>query len=113
MVGKVQLLSGQLTFNQYLEIMKHAKVSNMESSRGNIVPNQFIIQTSKGLYFQSYRSIIAFIPVKAGAKTQLDHNKWNYSVTTGKYRNQFLNESKKETQAKIDNGEYRLVDLNG
>jgi hypothetical protein len=42
----------------------------------------------------------------------LDRNKWDYSTTTGKYRNQFLGETKKETQAKIDSGEYILTDLN-
>ena len=45
-------------------------------------------------------------------KTVLDQNSWDYSVTTGKYRNQFLNETKKETEAKIKSGEYRLVNLN-
>ena len=34
------------------------------------------------------------------------------SRTTAKYRNQFLDESTKETQAKIDSGEYILTDLN-
>lgn len=34
------------------------KVENMTSSRGNTVPNQFIISDSKGNeYFQSYNSI--------------------------------------------------------
>ena len=35
----------------------------------------------------------------------LDKTYWNYSVTTSKYRNQFLNESTKETQAKINSGD--------
>ena len=37
------------------------KVYNMTSPKGNQVPNQFEIYTSKGRYFQSYNSIIAFI----------------------------------------------------
>ena len=45
-------------------------------------------------------------------KTFLDKTYWNYSVTTGKYRNQFLGETKKETEAKIKSGEYILTDLN-
>ena len=57
------------------------------------VKNQFIIQTDKGLVFQSYNT--------------------DYSVTTGKYRNQFLGETKKETEAKIKSGEYILTDLGG
>ena len=43
---------------------------------------------------------------------QLDKQYWDYSVTTGKYRNQFLGETKAETQKKIDSGEYILTDLN-
>jgi hypothetical protein len=45
-------------------------------------------------------------------KTSLDRSKWDYSQTTGKYRNQFLGETKKETEAKIASGEYELIDLN-
>lgn len=98
------------------------KVENMTSSRGNDVPNQFIIsglssqhfiddtKTGSGTMFQSYVSNIAFREYTG--KIYLDKNKWDYSVTTGRYRNQFLGETKKETQAKIDSGEYKLVDLN-
>lgn len=102
------------------------KVSNMTNSRGNSVPNQFIITgTMKrlsykkysriidGTMFQSYDSNIAFIADFRNDNTVfLDKNYWDYSATTGKYRNQFLNETKKETQAKIDSGVYKLVDLN-
>ena len=69
------------------------KVCNMVSSNGNKVPNQFIIKTDKGTYFQSYDSIIVFEPLEG--KTQLDKHLWDYSKTTGKYRNIFLSESKK------------------
>jgi hypothetical protein len=81
------------------------KVENMQSSNGNDIPNQFIIKTEEGTYFQSYQSIIAFIP--NNGKTQIGKN-WAYSVTTGKYRNQFLGETKEQTKAKLDSGEYIL-----
>jgi len=42
----------------------------------------------------------------------LDKKYWNYSNTTGKYRNIFLNETIKDTKAKIKSGEYILTDLN-
>jgi len=90
--------------------MKNVNVQNMTSSRGNDVPNQFIIRTKEGVYFQSYNSIIAFQPYNG--KTQLDRRTWNYSTTTGKYRNQFLGETKKETERKIADGTYELADLN-
>lgn len=73
------------------------------------VKNQFQIFTDKGTVFQSYSSIIA---AKVDGKIYLDKDKWDYSVTTGKYRNQFLGESKKETEKKIKSGEYILTDLN-
>lgn len=84
-------------------------VKNMESSCGNLVANQFIIETDNAIFFQSYQSIIA---KKENGKIILDENKWDYSVTTGKYRNQFLGETKKDTQRKIDAGIYKLANLN-
>ena len=74
------------------------------------MPNQFVISTEEGYYFKSYDSIIVFRPING--RIQRDVNKWDYSVTTGKYRNLFLGETKKETESKIKNGEYELVDLN-
>lgn len=85
------------------------KVENMTSPRGNVVPNQFIIHTDEGTFFQSYNSIIVKITPN---QTYLDENCWDYSVTTGKYRNNFLGENKAETQRKINNGTYKLVNLN-
>lgn len=85
-------------------------VSNFESPRtGKPVANQFLIRIGDMEVFQSYQSIIA---VKYKGKVYLDKHYWDYSVTTGKYRNDFLNELKAETQAKIDSGEYKLKDLN-
>jgi len=96
------------------------KVQNMVSSKGNTVANQFIIENSVSAdvmvtEFQSYDSIIARIETSGydDVKTYLDERYWDYSVTTGKYRNQFLGETKKETQKKIDSGEYILTNLNG
>ena len=87
------------------------RVSNMESSRGREVPNQFDITTPEGRYFQSYASTIVFIPADR-EKIVLDEKNWNYSTTTGKYRNIFLGEDRKETEAKIKSGEYILANLN-
>jgi len=86
------------------------KVQNMTSTNGNKVANQFIIYgNNSDVYFQSYKSII----VKMNDdEVQLDKKYWNYSNTTGKYRNIFLNETIKDTRAKIKNGTYILTDLN-
>ena len=36
------------------------KVFNMKSNKGRNVPNQFLITTNEGFYFQSYQTTIAF-----------------------------------------------------
>jgi len=87
------------------------KVENLRSSSGREVPNQFQITDDNGnRFFQSYKSIIAKISNKG--EISLDSNYWDYSVTTGKYRNIFLRETKKETEKKISSGIYKLENLN-
>jgi hypothetical protein len=81
----------------------------MKSSRGNAVPNQFIIENGNKRFFQSYKSII--VMVDKGNVT-LDNDTWNYSRTTAKYRNIFLGETTKEIESKINNGDYILKNLN-
>lgn len=85
-------------------------VENMTSHNGNKIPNQFIIRDGSRRIFKSYDSIIAVIE---NGKVILDSQKWDYSTTTGKYRNIFLGDSsKKETEKKIKSGVYQLADLN-
>ena len=80
---------------------------------GNPVANQFIITVGDKEYFQSYRTIIAVKDYSVvPAKVTLDTHDWNYSVTTSKYRNQFLNENTADTRKKIQRSEYVLEDLN-
>lgn len=85
------------------------KVAQFEGRNG-AVKNQFILTTPEGRYFQSYNSIIAFI--SCDGKVKIDKTYWDYSKTTGKYRNQFLGENKAETLANIQSGKYELTDLN-
>jgi hypothetical protein len=87
------------------------KTQNMTNTNGNKVANQFIINDDNGnTFFQSYKSIIVKLN---GDDVELDQKYWNYSNTTGKYRNIFLNETIKDTRKKIKSGEYKLTDLNG
>ena len=98
------------------------KVQNMTNANGNKVANQFILtdhgRGALGNFivrdtFQSYDSVIAVRTVwEDNTKIELDKNNWDYSKTTGRYRNQFLGETKAETQKKIDAGIYILTDLN-
>jgi len=85
------------------------KVRNMKSNSGRSVANQFEIETDDATYFQSYDSIIA---KRMSGVIYLDEYYWDYSVTTGRYRNMFLGENKNVTQMKIDSGEYILTNLN-
>ena len=65
--------------------------------------NQFIIYMDDGsVAFQSYNSIIA---VKKNGTITLGKD-WDYSKTTGKYRNMFLGEDKATTKRKLDAGIY-------
>ena len=72
--------------------------------------NQYIVNTSKGAYFQSYNSLIGFEPNDGSTPTLT--SKWDYSATTLKYTKQFLGTtaSKKQIQQMIDEGSIILDD---
>jgi hypothetical protein len=98
------------------------RIQNMTSTHGNPVPNQFKIVTNglitsdtgenlgSGTMFQSYKSNIVYKNYRG--QVYLDSYYWDYSKTTGKYRNLFLGEDKKATEKKIASGEYKLINLN-
>ena len=98
------------------------KVSNMTSSRGNPVPNQFIITDhgrgalgnfTERKRFQSYDSSIAVITTWPDeTRIELDSTYWNYSKTTSRYRNQFTGLTTAQTKAGIRDGSIKLVNLN-
>ncbi len=102
-------------------IIESIKVTNMLSPKSNRpVANQYIIRVKSNnpnqvafdlVYFQSYNSIIACVDYQAG-KTYLDPNYWDYSRTTGKYRNMFLGETTAETKANLKSGKYQFLELN-
>lgn len=94
-------------------------VENMQSNSGNDIANQFVIETKsrnyRRVFLQSYNSLICCKEYPKGPGkpvTYLDKERWDYSVTTGKYRNIFLNEGIADTRKKIESGEYKLTDLN-
>ena len=90
------------------------KVENITSNNGNKIANQFVITDDIGNeYYQSYNSMIVKKDYESDqVKIYLDQKYWNYSNTTGKYRNIFLGEGITETKKKIKSGEYILTDLN-
>lgn len=88
----------------------------MESQRsGKAVANQIIVIDGGVSTFFSYGTAICSKydnTTPYNGKVLLDSEYWNYSKTTSKYRSQFLGETTKETQEKIDNGTYTLTNLN-
>jgi hypothetical protein len=94
---------------------------------GRPIPNQFIIR-SEGRFkndvgqfkksivetLQSYDSIIARITYKGWDEPiiELDEYFWDYSRTTVKYRNQFLNTNTQEINKMINSGIIKLKNLN-
>lgn len=93
--------------------LPRVSLENMTSRNGRgKAPNQFLIRTPDGVYFQSYQSIIAFKPLDKSRPVVLDVNKWDFSATTNRFRCKFLGENMDETRKKIKAGLYILADLN-
>jgi hypothetical protein len=66
--------------------MRNFKVSNILNANGNYSPNQYLIRTPKGMYFQSYDSVVC----KYDGKNVIVSNYWDYSKTTLKHLYIFL-----------------------
>ena len=86
------------------------KVANMTSSRGNKVPNQFIIESEGEREFQSYATRIIHVNCILNQVT-IDKS-YPYSKTTSKYASRFLGEDSKTIKRKIADGTYTIADLN-
>lgn len=101
--------------------MRTTNVQNMVSPRtGKPVANQFIIETEKGEYFQSYKTTICLRldngldPVSALLDDGTSGYGWDYSNTTRRYLYQFLGvDSKKDILEGLKSGKYQLANLNG
>jgi len=72
-------------------------VTNIINANGNKVANQFRIKTDKGVYFQSYQSVICFIP--KGWEKPILGGDWDYSRTTLRHLKTFLSEELKGLQS--------------
>jgi hypothetical protein len=104
--------SGTLTISTSQKNKKRSNQMTTQFTKANIISNNHaILYTEQGEYLQSYQSIIAFREYHTG-KITLDAYYWNYSKTTGKHRNEFLGETKAETDKKIKSGEYATGNLN-
>lgn len=84
------------------------KVRNMISDRGNTIANQFIIESGSTTVFQSYDSTI--ITVDYDRRIITVHPDYNYSKTTGKYRNMFFRDFGFDELSTIKGLEKALAD---
>ncbi|AYD85782.1 hypothetical protein Aci022_166 [Acinetobacter phage vB_AbaM_B09_Aci02-2] len=90
-------------------------IENLYSNKDRKAPNQYDLfiygQEGNIRVFKSYKSIIA---VRYNGVTYLDQGKWDYSPTTLRYLKKWLGtqDSKAEIVKKIDDGIYKLVNLN-
>lgn len=75
-----------------------------------ISANHIELETSEGVAFQSYKSIVA---LKHDGKISLS-NHWDYSKTTIKHLSKWLNMNSKEIRTNIKNGLIKVdIDTNG
>ena len=101
------------------------KAYNMKSDNNNDVPNQIVIKNDKEIFFQSYGTTIARLKrdsfngnVVFYDSIILDKDYWDYSRTTTKYLNKFLNKytafaiDTKTIKKLIKDDKIKLSDLN-
>jgi hypothetical protein len=81
----------------------------MQTRSGNPARDQFIYSDAGSETFVSYGTNIVR---RSCGEITLDSYYWDFSRTTGAYRNQFLGEGIEETRKKIKAGTYKLADLN-
>ena len=83
--------------------MKNLKVSNVIGKNGRAVPNQFYLHYTEGndsyVILQSYGSMI--VRMKDWKVVEVGKD-WDYSRTTGKYRNKVTRLTKKEFEKMLE-----------
>lgn len=94
-----------------IPFIEFIKVKSITNKHGDPVADQFIIWTPEGRYLQSFGSLIAFVPIstfidKVLIKTSCWDNQFHYEIHA---LDQFLGEGKLETERKIQEGIYLLI----
>ena len=100
-----------------MRITSFIGVEQMTSRSGNTVPNQTILSDMTGKTFVSYGSKIVYKSKTKGSdglplEIIVDETYWDYSRTTGKYRNEFMNMGVQEVRNHIKNGRIKVGNLN-
>lgn len=83
-------------------------INNMKSNKGRTVPNQYVIRLDNCDVFQSYETVIAIRDYDLD-EVYLNKEYYDYSKTTSKYRNKYLELTTKEIEQKIKSKEFVLV----
>lgn len=86
-------------------------LEHFKGRTGRPIKDQIIVRTPDYTLFKSYGRPIVLTTFINKRVVILDETYWDYSRTTGKYRNQFLGEGIQETRKKIKSGEYLVTDL--
>jgi hypothetical protein len=84
------------------------KIRQMITPKGYYTPNQKVV-TFPGTSIRIFISYESIIVIEKDDKVYLGPD-WNYSRTTDRYRNIFLDENKVETEEKLNNGTYILLE---
>ena len=102
--------------NKNMDIIK---VIELHAREGKPMRNQYVLRCTDGDYLQSYDSIIAFIPARYGdaivigdGKIKLDPEYYNYSQTTAKARDIFLQIDRETFKKNLEAGIYIMESLN-
>jgi hypothetical protein len=100
-----------------MRLTQFVNVEPMTTRGGNPSANQLIMSDPHGETFVSYGSKICYrsfdrYGVERRPKYVFDEYYWNYSRTTGKYRNEFLGFGVDECRKGIKEGWIKLTDLN-
>ena len=83
-------------------------INNMKSNKERTVPNQYVIRLDNCDVFQSYETVIAIRDYDLD-EVYLNKEYYDYSKTTSKYRNKYLELTTKEIEQKIKSKEFVLV----
>lgn len=100
-----------------MKITSFIGVEQMTSRSGNVVPNQTILSDMTGKTFVSYGSKIVYQSKDRASdglplEIIVDENYWDYSRTTGKYRNEFMNMGVQDVRDYIKEGRIQVGNLN-
>ena len=100
-----------------MKITTFIGVEQMTSRSGNVVPNQTILSDMTGRTFVSYGSKIVYQSKDRASdglplEIIVDENYWDYSRTTGKYRNEFMNMGVQDVRDHIKEGRIQVGNLN-